>query len=563
MSGVIANTDIKPESEFLRWLVAQRRLTAVLAERVARVQSETSDRLAAVVLKLGLLSEADLAADLAAYTGLPRLDSASLPRDAALPSNVNVEFLRSRELLPLSATAAGVDIACWDALDDYGPRALQFALRCPVARRIGTRTQIRRVLETLYPRSEEDAAAGRVSSDVEEEEVDRLKDLASDAPVIRLVHQLIDAAVTARASDIHLEASERALIIRLRLDGMLRELESHPKELAAPVVSRIKVMAGLNIAERRLPQDGRIRVTVQGKEVDFRVATTPTLHGESVVLRILDRRDVTLDFDALGFDSDLQERLKQAIDRPHGIVLVTGPTGSGKTTTLYALLKEINTPEKKIITIEDPVEYVLEGLNQVPIRPTIGLTFAQALRAFLRQDPDVLMVGEVRDRETAEIAIQAALTGHLLFSTLHTNSAAGAVTRLLDMGIDDYLITSTVQIVLGQRLVRKLCADCRVPYAPGASTLERFGIPRPSGPWYRSHGCSACRGTGFQGRTAIVEALTMTEPVRALVLHHADAHALEEAAVQRGMRTMLRHGFERVTAGATSIEEVLRVTTLE
>ena len=546
---MIASADTRAESEFLEWLVSQRRLTAVLAERVARVQSETCDRLAGVVLKLGLLSEISLAADLSAYTGLPQLDSSSLPSSPVLPSNINAEFLRSRELLPLSATADKIRFACWDALDEYGPRALQFALRCPVALHIATRTQIRRGLESLYPRTEDNSAAGHITSDVEEEEVDRLKDLASDAPVIRLVHRLIDAAISACASDIHLEASEGALNVRFRLDGMLRELESHPKELAAPVVSRIKVMAGLNIAERRLPQDGRIRVTIQGKEVDFRVATTPTLHGESVVLRILDRRDVALNFDALGFDPDLQALLKQAIDRPHGIVLVTGPTGSGKTTTLYALLKEINTPDKKTITIEDPVEYVLEGLNQVPIRPSIGLTFAQALRAFLRQDPDVLMVGEVRDRETAEVAIQAALTGHLLFSTLHTNSAAGAVTRLLDMGIDDYLLTSTLQIVLGQRLVRKLCADCRVPYEPDAATLERFGLASPSGPWYRSRGCPACQGTGFQGRTAIVEALEMTEPVRAMVLRHADAHALEEAAVKRGMRTMLRHGLERVTAG--------------
>lgn len=560
---MIAIAGTVAESEFLDWLVAQGRLTAVLAERVARVQSETSDRLSGVILKLGLLSEIRLAADLAAYTGFAQLDSSLVPLDRAFPSNVNAEFLRSRELLPLSITPDAAEVACWDALDEYGPRALRFAFRCPVTLQIGTRTQIRGAIEALYPRVDEGLAAGHVSSDVEEEEVDRLKDLASDAPVIRLVQRLVDSAVTARASDIHLEASESALNVRFRLDGMLRELESHPKELAAPVVSRIKVMAGLNIAERRLPQDGRIRVTIQGKEVDFRVATTPTLHGESVVLRILDRRDVTLDFDTLGFDAELQGLLKHAIDRPHGIVLVTGPTGSGKTTTLYALLKEINTPDKKIITIEDPVEYVLEGLSQVPVRPTIGLTFAQALRAFLRQDPDVLMVGEVRDRETAEIAIQAALTGHLLFCTLHTNSAAGAVTRLLDMGIDDYLLTSTLQMVLGQRLVRRLCPSCRTPYTPDMATLDRFGLPRQTGPWYRPQGCPACQGSGFQGRTTIVEALGMTEPVRALVLRHADAHALEEAAVRHGMRTMFRHGLERVMAGSTSIEEVLRVTALE
>ena len=556
-----ASADTRDESRFLDWLVAQRRLTSVLAERVARVQSETSDRLTGVVLKLGLLSEVDLAAHLVAYTGFRELDLSSLPGNPLLPANVNAEFLRSRELLPLAVTADALQVACWDALDEYGPRVLQFALRRPVTLHIGTRTQIRQVLEKLYPRTE--VSAGHISSDVEEEEVDRLKDLASDAPVIRLVHRIIDMAVSAHASDVHLEASERALNVRLRLDGMLRELESQPKELAAPVVSRIKVMAGLNIAERRLPQDGRIRVTIQGKEVDFRVATTPTLHGESVVLRILDRRDVTLDLNSLGFDLDLQSLLKQAIDRPHGIVLVTGPTGSGKTTTLYALLKEINTPERKIITIEDPVEYMLEGLNQVPIRPAIGLTFAHALRAFLRQDPDVLMVGEVRDRETAEIAIQAALTGHLLFSTLHTNSAAGAVTRLLDMGIDDYLLTSTLQIVLGQRLVRRLCISCRVPYTPDFATLGRFGIANPPGPWYQSGGCSACQGTGFQGRTTVVEAFAMTEAVRSMVLRHADAHALEGAAVQQGMRTMLQHGVEHVMAGTTSIEEVLRVTTLE
>jgi general secretion pathway protein E len=419
-------------------------------------------------------------------------------------------------------------------------------------------------VDVLYPSDRPDAGTSiEDTGAVEDEEVDRLKDLARDAPVIRLVQDLINRAIAAHASDIHLEPSERALHVRLRLDGLLRELEPQPKELAAAVVSRVKVMAGLDIAERRLPQDGRIRVTVQGKEIDFRVATTPTLHGESVVLRILDRQDVALDFAALGFDQQLQETLKSAINRPFGIVLVTGPTGSGKTTTLYAALKEINTPERKIITVEDPVEYVLEGINQVPVRPQIGLTFAQALRAFLRQDPDVLMVGEIRDRETAEIAIQAALTGHLLLSTLHTNTAAGALARLLDMGIDDYLLTSTLHVVLGQRLVRKLCTQCREPYVPAPDICARFSLaPEPERLWYRPRGCPSCGGTGFRGRTSILEALPMSDAVRAQVLARADAHAIEKVAIEEGMRTMLRHGLERVGAGTTTAEEVQRVTSM-
>jgi general secretion pathway protein E len=319
-------------------------------------------------------------------------------------------------------------------------------------------------------------------------------------------------------------------------------------------------MAGLNIAERRLPQDGRIRVGVRGKDIDFRVATSPTIHGESVVLRILDRQDVALDFEALGFDEDLKSVLREATSRPHGIILVTGPTGSGKTTTLYAALKEINQPDKKILTVEDPVEYILDGINQVPVKPSIGLTFAHALRAFLRQDPDVLMVGEIRDHETAEIAIQAALTGHLLLSTLHTNTAAAAVTRLVDMGIDDYLLTSTLHVILAQRLVRRLCLECREPYDPSKDLLARFSIPDE--PWFRPRGCASCQGSGYRGRTAIFEALRLSDHVRDAILGHADAHRIERVAVEGGMRTMLRHGLDRVRGGITTIDEVLRVTNL-
>jgi len=559
------NAEVHPHaSGFLPWLVDRGRLSAVLAERVSRVQLETSDRLCAVLLKLGLLSEGALASELADYTHLPLLQGEDLPGAPLEIEDFNPEFCRTSEIVPVKLDEGALEIACWDALDAFAVRALEFSLERPVRRRIGSRTEIQRALESLYPRDRSSAVAVQATSGAsEEEELDRLKDLASDAPVIRLVQSLIDRAIALRASDIHLEPSERALHVRLRLDGLLREMDPQPRDVAAPLVSRIKVMAGLNIAERRLPQDGRIRVTVQGKDIDFRVATTPTLHGESVVLRILDRQDVALDFQALGFDTSLQGTLRDAIQRPFGIVLVTGPTGSGKTTTLYAALKEINTPERKILTVEDPVEYVLEGVNQVPIRPQIGLTFAQALRAFLRQDPDVLMVGEIRDKETAEIAVQAALTGHLLLSTLHTNTAAAAVTRLLDMGIDDYLLTSTLHVVVGQRLLRKLCRACREPYAPSQDVLARFGITRSDAPtWYHPKGCAACGGTGFKGRTSIVEALRMTEAVRSRVLAHADAPSIEQVAVSEGMRTMLEHGLDRVGAGITTAEEVLRVTSM-
>jgi general secretion pathway protein E len=549
---------------FLDWLVGNQSLTPVLAERVARVQAETSDRLSAILLKLGLLSEPALADSLARYGGLPRFVHAILPAEPLAIDELNAEFIRAREIVPLRLTEEALEVACWDALDDYAPRALSFAIRKPVTRVVATRTEIQQALDSLYSRPEpNEPVAAETNAQVEDEEVDRLKDLASEAPVIRLVQRLIDEAVRARASDIHLEPSDQALHVRLRMDGLLRELERHPRAVAAPVVSRVKVMAGLDIAERRLPQDGRMRVSAQGKEIDFRVATSPTLHGESVVLRILDRQDVALDFDALGFDAALTATLREAIGRPFGIVLVTGPTGSGKTTTLYAALKEINTPDRKILTVEDPVEYMLAGVNQVPIRPQIGLTFAQALRAFLRQDPDVLMVGEIRDRETAEIAIQAALTGHLLLSTLHTNTAAAAITRLLDMGIDDYLLTSTLHVILGQRLVRKLCAECREPFTPSAEICARFGsAPRADAVWYRARGCSACQNTGFRGRTTIIEALRMTDAVRAKVLERADAHVIQKVAVEEGMRTMLAHGFERVAAGVTTVEEILRVTSL-
>jgi general secretion pathway protein E len=351
------------------------------------------------------------------------------------------------------------------------------------------------------------------------------------------------------------------LRVRYRIDGRLQPVPSPPHRLAAAVISRIKIMAKLNIAERRLAQDGRISMAVRGQDIDFRVATTPTIHGESVTLRILDRSHLELDFAALGFDESVTQALRSVLDHPYGIVLVTGPTGSGKTTTLYTALLELNTPDRKILTIEDPVEYQLAGINQTQIKPQIGLTFASALRSFLRHDPDIMMVGEIRDTETAEIAVQAALTGHLILSTLHTNDAASAVTRLLDMGVANYLITSTLNGIAAQRLVRKLCAECREAYLPSAELLDRLGCEDGRNAiFYKPLGCAACHETGYRGRSSIAEVLLVSEDIRKAVLRGADANELQRIATDQGMQSLYANGLGKVLTGVTSVEELWRAT---
>jgi general secretion pathway protein E len=398
---------------------------------------------------------------------------------------------------------------------------------------------------------------------VDESDVERLKDLASDAPVVRTVNNLIARASEARASDIHIEPAEDCVRVRFRVDGALVDVETLPAQMKLPLISRIKVMASLDIAERRLPQDGRLRVAVRGHEIDLRIATSPTIHGESVVLRILDRSNLSLDFKALGFEDDILESFLHVLKQPHGIVLVTGPTGSGKTTTLYASLAAINSPDRKILTIEDPIEYRLAGINQTQVKPQIGLTFAAALRSFLRQDPDVMMVGEIRDLETAEVAIQSALTGHTILSTLHTNSAAASVTRLIDMRVEPFLITSTLNAVLAQRLVRRLCPKCREPYEPAPGFLESLlpgtDVSRVKA-LYRPKGCDACGHSGFRGRLAVMELLPVTDEIAGLILSRAEAREVQRSAVAHGMRTMLADGLLKSQQGLTTIEEVLRAT---
>jgi len=532
-------------------------------QRALLIQAETGERLDAVVTRLGLLSEDRVASELAAYTGLPVVDGSALPAQAIEGPGLSVDFLRETRALPIAADASLVRIAVSDPFDPFVEQAFRFAFGRSVERVIATASDIDAAIERLYHNS---AATGEeAEAEIDSEDLERLKDLVSDAPVIRAVNRLIARASDERASDIHIEPSDDGLVIRFRIDGMLRESAKLSAAMRAPLVSRIKVMAGLNIAERRLPQDGRLRISVRGHDIDLRVATAPGIHGESVVMRILDRSKLALDFVTLGFDPELTARMREAIARPHGIVLVTGPTGSGKTTTLYAALSELNAPARKLLTVEDPIEYRLAGITQTQVNPAIGFTFSTALRSFLRQDPDVMMVGEIRDTETAQIAVQAALTGHMILSTLHTNTAAGAVSRLLDMGVEPFLLGSVLTGILAQRLVRRLCMECRQPYAPGDGMPEGLAplLRAGAATFFHAAGCERCGGSGYAGRVAVLEFLRVDDQISRLILHRADTPDIQAAGEAGGMRSLLADGVAKAAAGLTTVEEVLRVASGE
>lgn len=545
----------------LEQLVLDRGLVAPeTLSRARLVQAETGERLDSVMTRLGMIAEQALAKAISDETGLPIASTSDFPAEPVLGDAISPRFLRDVKAVPIAANDESVDVALIDPLDPYPLQALSFALARKVRPMVAKANDIELALDRLY------GAAAQAQSDsetVDESDVERLKDLASDAPVVRTVNNLIARASEARASDIHIEPAEDCVRVRYRVDGALIDIETLPAQMKLPLVSRIKVMASLDIAERRLPQDGRLRVAVRGHEIDLRIATSPTIHGESVVMRILDRSNLSLDFKTLGFEDDVLERFLHVLKQPHGIVLVTGPTGSGKTTTLYASLAAINSPDRKILTIEDPIEYRLAGINQTQVKPQIGLTFAAALRSFLRQDPDVMMVGEIRDLETAEVAIQSALTGHTILSTLHTNSAAASVTRLIDMRVEPFLITSTLNAVLAQRLVRRLCPKCREAYAPTQAFLQGIlpgtdvsGVKQ----LYRPKGCEACGNTGFRGRLSVMELLIVDEEISSLILSRGEAREVQRSAVNHGMRTMLADGLLKSQKGLTTIEEVLRAT---
>jgi general secretion pathway protein E len=453
-----------------------------------------------------------------------------------------------------------------DPTDDYTVKAVRLAAGRPVLPWVAVPSELAAAIARICGTAAGKGLAGlnggnALAAAPAREDVRRLSDFASEEPVIRYVNWLIGHAATSRASDIHIEASADRIAQRLRVDGQLRDIAPPPSGLHDNIVSRIKIMALLNIAERRLPQDGRFRVVVEGREIDLRVSIVPTLHGESLVLRLLDRDYAPLDLAALGFNPELRHRLTRLLDLPSGMLLVTGPTGSGKTSTLYAALQLLNTRERKILTVEDPVEYQLPGVNQVPVRPAIGLNFANVLRSLLRQDPDILLVGEIRDLETARIAAQASLTGHLLLSTLHTNDAAGSITRLIDMGLEDYLVAAVLKGVLAQRLVRRLCPACRAPYAPELGLLDRPELTiLADATLYRPVGCEACVGTGYHGRTAIAELLLFDERLARLVLRRAELGEIAAEARAGGMIDLRGDGLAKIAAGETSLDEVLRVT---
>ena len=533
-------------------------LDAAGHERARRVAAETGERLDRVLARLGGIGERVMAATLAAVLEVPLVRAADYPESPLCEGLLAPRFLHGALAVPLREGPGGLEVALADPLEKTTVAAIALAVGCPVRVCIGLAGEIETALNRLY--GAEDGGAGlqalldEAGGDLEADE-ERLRDLASEAPIVRLVNQIVTQAVDLRASDIHVEPFETHLRIRYRIDGELAEQEPLPRRTAAAVVSRFKLMAGLDIAEHRLPQDGRFKFALRGKEVDFRIATLPALHGENVTLRILDRSGVRLDFATLGMEPGMLAAFLGQLDRPNGIILVTGPTGSGKTTTLYTALSRLNQPGRKIITAEDPVEYQMHGINQIQVRPDIGLDFASVLRSTLRHDPDVVMIGEIRDLETAQIAVQAALTGHLVLSTTHTNGAFATVTRLVDLGVPDYLIASTLNAVLAQRLVRLLCPECRQPTALAPDLAAQSGLARLSGrdspTVYRPRGCAACHGRGYHGRIGLYELLAVDEAVRRRIM----ALRTDAAPVRQG-RSLFEDGLHKVLAGLTTLEEV-------
>lgn len=555
-------------AELCQLMIEKDRLREEDLQRAQAYREQHGGNLLTLLVRLGLVSERDLARSQSELLDIPMMVEGEYPEEAPQTDAISVRYMKQRHIVPVRIDDSSIEVVMADPLDQFALRALGMATNRQVLPRVGVTSEIDNTIERYFGGGK--SAMGQIAEHLgsegeggDVEDVEHLRDLASEAPVIRVVNLILQRAVESRASDIHIEPFENRLKVRYRIDGVLQEVEAPPARSTAAVISRVKIMARLNIAERRLPQDGRIMHRVGGKELDLRVSTVPTAHGESVVMRILDREAIVLDFGSLGFAEDIQKNFERELEVPHGIILVTGPTGSGKTTTLYTALSKLNTPERKIITVEDPVEYQLEGINQIQAQSSIGLDFSRALRSIVRQDPDVIMIGEMRDLETAKIAIQSALTGHLVLSTLHTNDAAGGVTRMIDMGVEDYLLASTVNAIMAQRLVRRLDPATAESYEVLPEMAAELGLEKftdiSNARLYRAVP-SEENPTGYRGRTGIHELLVLSEEIRRLVMRHATASEIEKQARVEGMRIMYEDGLIKALAGVTSAEEVLRVT---
>ena len=563
LEPILASEPVRPRLGDM--LVAAGKLSPRDLERALQAQQEMGHLIGHVLTQLGLVSEMDVMHTLAQQLQIPFIQAADFPPEPPEVPGLLSEFQHAQHVYPLKLEDGVLDVAMSAPQDPFVVKAVQMSTGLVVRPHLALEADIEKALQEPEPEVDEGEGAGDLFGDGVDggDFVEHLKDLASEAPVIRLVNSIIGRVTDLRASDIHLEPFDDGLHVRYRVDGVIHPGELVPPRLSAAVGSRVKLMAHLDIAERRLPQDGRIKTRVKGRELDLRVSTVPTVHGESIVMRVLDRASVRLQLETMGFAKDTLAKFNELLGRPHGILLVTGPTGSGKTTTLYAALSKIDAIENKIITVEDPVEYQLDGINQIQTHAQINLTFANALRSILRQDPDIIMIGEMRDGETAQIAVQSALTGHLVLSTLHTNTAAGAITRMQDMGVESYLITSSVNGVLAQRLVRTLCANCKEEYEPGEEVRKRSGLARFSQvgqPIYRAVGCNQCRQTGYKGRTGIHELFVLDEPMRNAINAGKDANELFALASQAGMLSLHEDGLRKVAAGMTTLDEVARVT---
>jgi len=560
-------SDIKQKKRIGEILVDKQLISAEELKTALNLQKESREKVGKLLVELGYISEKDLLQELSLQLEIPLMTPEMIPPVAVIENTFNLNFMKFNRFLPIHYEGGLLSIACVYPNDYALVNTIRQLTQHEIKTYLAPESEIMDLVDKLYGAASTDMeriidgmGEGELGEIGDVEDIEHLKDLASEAPVIRLVNLFLQKAVESRSSDIHIEPFEKEFKVRYRIDGILHDMESPPKHLKAAIISRIKLMAKLNIAERRLPQDGRIKLRILGKEIDLRVSTLPTLYGESVVLRILDKGSTaSFDLGKLGFIPDTMAKINKLIRRPHGMFLVTGPTGSGKSTSLYGSLRRINQPDKKIITIEDPVEYQIEGVNQIHVNPQIGLTFASGLRHIVRQDPDVIMVGEIRDLETAEIAIRAALTGHLVFSTLHTNDAPGAISRLIDMGAEDYLLASSILGILAQRLVRVICENCKEPVRTEPAVLKQFGFAEDT-VLYKGRGCPECANTGFHGRFGIFELLMMTEEIKNLTIAHAPASEIRKVAVQQGMRTLQEDGFIKVRKGTTTLSEVLRVT---